>query len=58
MVAADIVFDTTNTNVAATDVVIESSLEYVDFVPYKDPSKNSFPNFLPPQTGNDTVHII
>ena len=58
LVATDIVFDTTNANVAATDVVIESSLEYVDFVPYKDPSKNSFPNFLPPQTGNNIVHII
>ena len=58
LIATDVVFDTTNTNVAATDVVIESSLEYVDFVPYRDPSKNSFPNFLPPQTGNNIVHII
>ncbi|EKD24980.1 MAG: hypothetical protein ACD_80C00142G0022 [uncultured bacterium (gcode 4)] len=54
LVATDIIVDTSNNNIAATDIVIESSLEYVDFVP----SKNIFPYFFSPQTGENTIHII
>lgn len=54
LVATDIIIDTSDNNIAATDIVIESSLEYVDFVP----SKNLFPYFFSPQTDGNTIHII
>ena len=54
LVAADIFINTDEHPVAATDVVIESSLDYVDFVP----TKTLFPHFFPPKTGTNTVHII
>lgn len=54
LVAVDIIVDTSDQSVAATDVVIESSLEYVDFVP----NKNFFPNFFPPQVNDYKIHII
>ena len=54
LVAADVFVEMGNNQVAATDIVIESSLEYMDFVP----NKNLFPYFFPPQTWENTVHII
>ena len=54
LVAADIIIDTDSSAIAATDIVIESSLEYLDFVP----TKNLFPYFFPPQTKDGKIHII
>lgn len=54
LVATDIVVNTDNAAVAATDIVIETSLEYVDFVP----TKNLFPYFFPPKIKGDTIHIV
>ena len=42
LIATDVVINTDGKPVAATDVVIETSLAYVDFVP----SKKLFPNFF------------
>lgn len=54
LVATDVFINTDEHPVAATDIVIESSLEYVDFVP----TKTFFPHYFPPNTGANTVHII
>jgi len=54
LVAVDVMVDTSNQAIAATDVVIESSLEYVDFVP----NKTLFPNFFPPKVSDYKIHII
>ncbi|MEI8009542.1 MAG: hypothetical protein WCI00_09650 [bacterium] len=54
MIATDVVINTDGKPVAATDVVIETSLAYVDFVP----SKKLFPNFFPPKIKNDAIHIV
>lgn len=54
LVAVDIMVDTTNQKIATTDIMIETSLDYVDFVPNKD----FFPNFFPPKTGDFKIHII
>jgi|GEM_PF-941148 len=54
LVAADVFVNTDDKKIAATDIVIESSLEYMDFVP----NKNLFPYFFPPKTGDNVVHII
>jgi len=54
LVTADIFIDTENNKVAATDVVLQSSLEYIDFVP----TKNLFPYFFPPKVKNNAVHIV
>ncbi|MFA7298570.1 MAG: hypothetical protein WC010_02890 [Candidatus Absconditabacterales bacterium] len=54
LIATDIFIDTEDNKIAATDIVIESSLEYLDFVP----SKNLFPYFFPPKTGDNIIHII
>lgn len=53
LVATDIVIDTENIDVAATDIVIESSLDFVDFVP-----SDMFPYFLPPKVMSWLVHIV
>lgn len=53
MIVTDIFIDTTGNPIAATDVVIESSLEYVDFVP----TKTLFPYFLPPTLKNNKIYI-
>jgi hypothetical protein len=53
MVAADIIVNTDNKDIAATDVMIESSLDFVDFVPSK-----MFPYFFPPKVGNGAIHIV
>lgn len=53
MTATDIVIDTQNQEIAATDIVIESSLEFVDFVP-----SSMFPYFLPPKTNGNIVHLV
>lgn len=54
LIATDIFIDTEDNKIAATDIVIESSLEYLDFVP----SKNLFPYFFPPKTWDNIIHII
>ena len=54
IVATDVVIDTNNQEIAATDVVIESSMEFVDFVPTW-----LFPYFLPPKiTSGNIVHLV
>jgi len=53
LVAVDIVIDAEDKKIAATDVVIESSLAFVDFVPSK-----LFPYFLPPKIKGNTVHLV
>lgn len=52
-VAVDIIADTNGKTIAATDVIMQSSMEFVDFVP-----GDAFPYFLPPKTGSNSVHII
>ncbi len=54
LLPVDIFIDAKGNNVAATDVVIESSLAYVDFVP----SKKVFPYFFPPKIKNNAIHIV
>lgn len=54
LVAVDVMIDTSEQAIAATDVVIETSLEYVDFVP----NKKLLPNFLPPKVSDYSIHII
>ena len=54
LIATDIFINTDGKPVAATDVVIETSLAYVDFVP----SKKLFPNFFPPKVKNNAIHIV
>jgi len=54
LVAVDVIIDTSEQAIAATDVVIETSLEYVDFVP----SKELIPNFFPPKVSDYNIHII
>ncbi len=56
LVATDVFIDTNTNQIAATDIVMESSLEYMDFVPNKE--NGLFPYFFPPKTGNNIVHII
>jgi hypothetical protein len=53
-VAVDIVVDTSNQAIAATDIIIETSLDYVDFVP----DTTFFPNFFPPKVDDFSIHII
>ncbi len=54
LVAVDIVANTNDQEIAATDVVIESSLAFVDFVPLE----TMFPYFLPPKVSDTTVHLV
>lgn len=54
LVVTDIIINTDNAAVATTDIVLETSLEYVDFVP----TKNLFPYFFPPKVKGDTIHIV
>ncbi|HMS91362.1 MAG TPA: hypothetical protein PKC87_04035 [Candidatus Absconditabacterales bacterium] len=53
LVALDIMIDTDNKEIAASDIVIESSLDFVDFVPSK-----LFPYFLPPKVSNNLIHLV
>jgi hypothetical protein len=39
--------------ISATDIIIESSLAFVDFVPSK-----MFPYFLPPKVSNNLLHLV
>lgn len=59
-VAVDIIADTNGKTIVATDILMESSMEFVDFVPAKTAGKpgDAFPYFLPPMTGSNAVHII
>ena len=52
-VAVDVIADTNGKTVLATDIIMLSSMDFVDFVP-----ANAFPYFLPPVTGSNSVHII
>lgn len=54
LVAVNIMANTDNQEIAATDVVIESSLAFVDFVP----SETMFPYFLPPKVSDNSVHLV
>ena len=54
LVAVDVIIDTSEQAIAATDVVIETSLEYIDFVP----NKTLLPNFFPPKVSDYSIHII
>lgn len=56
LMAADVMIDTDGKAVAATDVVIQSSLEYLDFVPNKE--SGLFPYFFPPKVKDNVVHIV
>ncbi len=53
LVTADIIVNTDSRDIAATDIMIESSLDFVDFVPTK-----MFPYFLPPQVKDSMIHIV
>ena len=53
IVATDIIVDTSGQEIAATDIIIESSMEFVDFVPSK-----RFPYFLPPKTQGTVTHLV
>jgi len=53
LVTTDIVIDTQGKEIAATDIIIESSLEFVDFVPSK-----LFPYFLPPKVRGNIIHLV
>jgi len=53
LVAADIIIDTDDKEISATDIIIESSLEFVDFVP-----TNMFPYFLPPKVSDGLTHLV
>lgn len=54
LVAVDVMIDTAGQAIAATDVVVNTTLEYIDFVP----TKELFPHFFPPIVNNSTIHII
>jgi hypothetical protein len=53
LITADVMIDTDNQEISATDLIIESSLDFVDFVP-----SDMFPYFLPPKTKSNITHII
>lgn len=53
MIAVDIIADTQGKTIAAADVIMESSMKFVDFVP-----GDSFPYFLPPKVESTVVHIV
>jgi hypothetical protein len=53
IVATDIIVNTDNKEIAATDIIIESSMEFVDFVP-----SNLFPYFLPPKVNESVLHLV
>lgn len=53
LVALDVMINTDNKEIAASDIVIESSLDFVDFVP-----SNLFPYFLPPKVSNNLIHLV
>jgi hypothetical protein len=54
LVAVDIVVDTQGQGIATSDIMIQTDLEYIDFVP----SKELFPHFFPPRVTERGVHII
>ena len=54
LVAVDIIANTDNQEIAASDVVIESSLAFVNFVP----SETMFPYFLPPKVSDNLIHLV
>lgn len=53
IVATDIIVDTNGQEIAATDIIIESSMEFVDFVP-----SQRLPYFLPPKIHDTTIHLV
>lgn len=53
LVPVQIWIDTDGKSVSATDIIMESSMEFVDFVPTA-----VFPYFLPPSVVSNTVHLI
>lgn len=54
-VAVDVTLDAQGKKVATTDIMLESSMKYVDFVP----NKNLFPYYFPPITrSNGLIHIV
>ncbi len=53
IVATEIIIDTQDNEIAATDIVMESSLAFVDFVP-----STMFPYFLPPKIQGNTIHLV
>lgn len=53
IVPVDIVVDTTDKTISATDIIMESSMEFVDFVPTK-----VFPYYLSPKILSNIVHIV
>jgi len=53
IVATDIIIDTQDNEIAATDIVMETSLEFVDFIP-----SNMFPYFLPPKIQGNVIHLV
>ena len=52
-IPVEIWIDTDNKTISATDVMMESSMEFLDFIPTK-----VFPYFLPPTVMSNTVHLI
>lgn len=53
VLATNIVVDAQDKEIAATDIIIESSMEFVDFVPSK-----LFPYFLPPKVRGNIIHLV
>jgi hypothetical protein len=53
VVPVKIMIDTFDKTISATDIVLESSMEFVDFVP-----SNALPYFLPPKIDGSVVHIV
>lgn len=53
LLATDIIVDAENSHIAATDIVLESSLAFVDFVP-----SETIPYFLPPKTTGNVLHLV
>ncbi|HCB51163.1 TPA: hypothetical protein DEP21_01070 [Patescibacteria group bacterium] len=55
IVSVDIVMDAQGKQVSTTDIVMESSMTYVDFVP----NKSLFPYYFPPVVrSNGLIHIV
>jgi len=53
IIATDIIVDTKGQQIAATDIMIESSLEFVNFVP-----SPLFPFFFPPKVRENVLHLV
>lgn len=53
LVATEIIIDAGDKEIAATDIIMETSLTFVDFVP-----SSLFPYFLPPKVEGNIIHLV